>query len=185
MTPVPTPRKVSSNKETNHIPTPTESTLISALKELVASLYKEQNKIQNLLSSLGFALRSFNNLNQFLELAPLMSARVTDADGSALLLFTPQGHIRLEHLYGQDPQNIKEVRQVLEQVTRQINQDKTLKENHSLTTLLDGLLRQVLRTGIRLYSTPILVKNLEREEYMSLVVTRNISGHKLEGNYYT
>ncbi len=162
MTPVPIPRKVSTNREITQISNTKELTLISALKELVASLYREQNKIQNLLSSLGFALRSFNNLNQFLELAPLMSARVTDADGSALLLFTPQGHIRLEHLHGQDPKNTREVRQVLEQVTRQINQDKNLKETHSLTTLLDGLLRQVLRTGIRLYSTPILVKNIER-----------------------
>ena len=48
-------------------PNPHETTPVLALKELVASLYREQNKIQNLLSSLGFALRSFNNLNQFLE----------------------------------------------------------------------------------------------------------------------
>ena len=59
---------------------------ILALKELVASLYREQNKVQNLLSSLGFALRSFNNLNQFLDLTPLMAARVADAEGGALIL---------------------------------------------------------------------------------------------------
>lgn len=34
-------------------------TPIVALKELVARLHREQNKIQDLLSSLGFALRSF------------------------------------------------------------------------------------------------------------------------------
>ncbi len=59
---------------------------IVALKELVANLQREQNKIQDLLSSLGFALRSFSNLNQFLELTPLMAARVTDSIGGALIL---------------------------------------------------------------------------------------------------
>jgi len=57
------------------------------LKELVATLQKEQNKTQDLLSSLGFALRSFNNISQFLELTPLMIARVTDAEGAALVLY--------------------------------------------------------------------------------------------------
>ena len=45
----------------------TEANPVSVLKELVANLYREQHKVQNLLSSLGFALRSFHNLNQFLE----------------------------------------------------------------------------------------------------------------------
>lgn len=57
----------------------TDVTPVVALKELVARLHREQKKIQDLLSSLGFALRSFNNLNQFLELIPLMATRVTDA----------------------------------------------------------------------------------------------------------
>jgi Leucine-rich repeat (LRR) protein len=42
-------------------------TSIMALKELVSRLHREQNKIQDLLSSLGFALRSFNNLNQIVS----------------------------------------------------------------------------------------------------------------------
>jgi len=52
---------------------------ILALKELVASLYREQNKVQNLLSSLGFALRSFNNLNQFLAtVSTIRSGKLSD-----------------------------------------------------------------------------------------------------------
>ena len=60
---------------------------VLALKELVANLQREQHKVQDLLSSLGFALRSFSNLNQFLELTPLMAARVTDSVGGALILY--------------------------------------------------------------------------------------------------
>ena len=158
------PHNSSSSSEATPISNQTESTLISALKELVAGLYREQNKVQNLLSSLGFALRSFKNVDQVLELAPLMSARVTEAEGSALLLFTRSGQIRLEHLYGHNPNSTKEIRQALEKVTRQINQDKKTKEASAFTStnLLDGLLKQVLRTGIRLYSTPILINNTER-----------------------
>ncbi|WLT37590.1 hypothetical protein NON20_17710 [Synechocystis sp. B12] len=40
------------------------------LKELVAKLYREQNKVQDLLGAMGYALRSLHNLNQFLELTP-------------------------------------------------------------------------------------------------------------------
>jgi sigma-B regulation protein RsbU (phosphoserine phosphatase) len=58
-----------------------DSPPVFALKELVARLQREQYKIQDLLSSLGFALRSLNNLNQFLELIPMIASRVTDATG--------------------------------------------------------------------------------------------------------
>ena len=92
----------------------TDVTPVVALKELVARLHREQNKIQDLLSSLGFALRSFNNLNQFLELIPLMATRVTDADGSALFLYKPNGQVRLEQLHWQDSRQRKNIRKALE-----------------------------------------------------------------------
>ncbi len=72
---------------------------VFALKELVAQLSREQNKVQDLLSSLGFALRSFKNINQFLELIPLIACRVCNADGGALVLFRPNGQVRLEQLH--------------------------------------------------------------------------------------
>ena len=70
---------------TNDIASPEKNPVV-ALKELVARLRREQNKTQDLLISLGFALRSFNNLNQFLELIPLIASRVTDADSIACAL---------------------------------------------------------------------------------------------------
>jgi hypothetical protein len=114
MTALPVPRQPSSSADSSSSSTPTEGTPVSALKELVARLHREQHKIQDLLSSLGFALRSFNNLNQFLELIPLMAARVTDADGGALILFKPNGQVRLERLHCQEGQACQDIRRALE-----------------------------------------------------------------------
>ncbi len=136
-----------------------ESTPVFALKELVASLYREQNKVQNLLSSLGFALRSFNNLNQFLELTPLMAARVTDADGSALMLSKNSDDISLEQLHCQDHQMAQEIRQAINNIIDQTNNQQITP---ALSLCLDEKIRQALGKKIRLYSTPILVKNVER-----------------------
>ena len=97
---------------------------IFALKELVARLNREQYKVQDLLSFLGFALRSFKNLTQFLELIPLIVSRVTDADGGALMLFDDAGRIRLEQLHCQDSSvttgRMQELRRRLELAARQM-----------------------------------------------------------------
>lgn len=136
----------------------TETTPVAALKELVASLYREQNKIQNLLSSLGFALRSFNNLNQFLELAPLMAARVTDADGSALVLFKAKGQFSLEQIHCQDTRIASIIRQAIEPVALR-SQSSPIEADFAA---LDEHVRQEIGSHLRVYNTPILVKNLER-----------------------
>ena len=132
-----------------------------ALKELVASLYREQGKVQNLLTSLGFALRSFNNINQFLELTPLMATRVTDADGSALILFKNKGQITLEHIHGQPHQLTQDIRGNIEAVLKEINENNGNDPKTSLSSL-DEKIRSSLGNRIRLYNTPILVKNEER-----------------------
>jgi phosphoserine phosphatase RsbU/P len=120
MSAVPVPRQPSpqpSDYAGGNVPP--DVTPVFALKELVSRLSREQNKIQDLLSSLGFALRSFKNLNQFLELTPLIASRVTDADGGALVLFKPNGQMRLERLHCQDNQ-CQDVRVALEAATRQL-----------------------------------------------------------------
>ena len=149
----------SANKEKNPI---------LALKELVANLQREQNKVQDLLSSLGFALRSFSNLNQFLELTPLMAARVTDAIGGALILYNKNsGQIRLEQIHCQDSQIGLEIRRVFEKVNYQINQsrivtNKTLNTSSQLSVAIDGKVKQELGPQIQIFGTPILVKNIEQ-----------------------
>ena len=155
--PAPQPSSEDNNleQEINSKETP-----VSTLKELVASLGREQNKVQNLLSSLGFALRSFNNLNQFLEIIPLMAARVSDTDGSALLLYKGEGKIALQQLHCQGGLECQEVRHSISKVTRQLGNKKTteLGENFDL----DALIQKALPNDIQVFGTPILTKGRER-----------------------
>jgi sigma-B regulation protein RsbU (phosphoserine phosphatase) len=150
----------SHSTETNSSAT-TDVTPVVALKELVARLHREQNKIQDLLSSLGFALRSFNNLNQFLELIPLMATRVTDAEGSALFLYKPNGQIRLEQLHWQDSQQRKNIRKALEIATSQITllPDSAPLKN---TGILDDQMHRYLGQDVQIFGTAIIVKHTER-----------------------
>lgn len=165
------PRQPSSSSTDGNSPkAAAEGTPVSALKELVARLHREQHKIQDLLSSLGFALRSFNNLNQFLELIPLMAARVTDADGGALILFKPNGQIRLEQLHCQETQACNNIRKAIETATRQLAVTNNDQEGDStsptsleiMQASLDEQVSQCLGADVHLFGTPILIKNAER-----------------------
>jgi sigma-B regulation protein RsbU (phosphoserine phosphatase) len=167
MTAAPIPRQPSQPSERSDSNASPDITPVFALKELVARLHREQNKIQDLLSSLGFALRSFNNLNQFLELTPLIASRVTDADGGALVLFKPNGQMRLERLHCQDTNQCQDIRKALETATRQITASappsgKAVAPAQSLTTALDHQVSQSLGANVQLFGTAILVKNAER-----------------------
>ncbi len=146
----------------------TDASSVLALKEIVARLNREQNKIQDLLSSLGFALRSFNNLNQFLELIPLMASRVTDADGGALIMFR-NGQVRLEQLHCQDQRWGQEVRQAFESAAKQITHSiLKLQPTEALVRVpaaIASLDQQMVRTlgeEIQIFGTSIVVKNQER-----------------------
>lgn len=142
-----------------------ESTPVYVLKELLARFQREQNKIQDLLSSLGFALRSFNNLNQFLEIIPMMAARVTDADGGALFLFRTSGQVRLEQLYCLEGHSCEDIRGVLETVANQVNgtNKTTTPEAKAIapTELLDQQMINALGSDIKLFGTAIWVKSAE------------------------
>lgn len=147
----------SSSEDTNPI---------VALKELVANLQREQNKIQDLLSSLGFALRSFSNLNQFLELTPLMAARVTDSIGGALVLYKGN-RVYLEQVHCQDNKIGLEVRSVLEKVNYQINQsaietDRIGNTSIPFAEIIDEQIQHQIESNIQFFGTPILVKNVEQ-----------------------
>jgi len=169
MTALPVPRQPSNSHDSSSPPA-TEGTPVYALKDLVARLHREQHKIQDLLSSLGFALRSFNNLNQFLELIPLMAARVTDADGGALILFKPNGQVRLEQLHCQDGQAYNNIRKAIEKATRKVT--ATINDTGADSTApvpleliqasLDEQISHYLGADVQLFGTPILIKNGER-----------------------
>jgi sigma-B regulation protein RsbU (phosphoserine phosphatase) len=152
----PTPPTDNNNSATADV------TPVVALKELVARLHREQNKIQDLLSSLGFALRSFNNLNQFLELIPLMATRVTDADGSALFLYKPNGQVRLEQLHWQDSRQRKNIRKALETASSQITLLPNTAPLATATGMLDDQMHRHLGPDVQIFGTAILVKHTER-----------------------
>ncbi|WP_084639306.1 PP2C family protein-serine/threonine phosphatase [Geitlerinema sp. PCC 9228] len=145
------------------MPSATERiTPVIALKELVARLQREQHKVHDLLSSLGFALRSFNNLNQFLELIPLVASRVTDADGGALILYKPDGQVKLHQLHCHRDRNCQDVRSALEKVVHQISVGDATTQLSALSESLDTQVQSDLGEDVQLFGTPILVKRVER-----------------------
>ncbi|MEH2403368.1 MAG: PP2C family protein-serine/threonine phosphatase [Nostoc sp.] len=154
--------QLPSQPTDNNSSTATDVTPVVALKELVARLHREQNKIQDLLSSLGFALRSFNNLNQFLELIPLMATRVTDADGSALFLYKPNGQVRLEQLHWQDSRQRKNIRKALEIASSQITLVPNTAPLTNATRIMEDQMHRYLGPDVQIFGTAILVKHTER-----------------------
>lgn len=148
---------------TNDIASP-ENNPVVALKELVARLRREQNKTQDLLISLGFALRSFNNLNQFLELIPLIASRVTDADGGALVLFKPNGQLRLDQMHCHDNVQCQDIRKALETVNRQLTprDGEEPVDPKQISAVLDRELSNYLGSHTQLFGTAILAKKTER-----------------------
>ena len=70
----------------------------ASLRQLLDSLSREQRRNQELLASLAFTLRSFTNLGRFLELVPLVAARLVEAEGAVLVVFHEDGRLWREQL---------------------------------------------------------------------------------------
>lgn len=154
----------SSNTPGQDVP---DATPAFALRELVNRLQREQYKIQDLLSSLGFALRSLNNLNQFLELIPMIASRVTDATGGALILFRQDGQVRLEKLHCQSDESCHEVKVALEAATRQVTttfspSGSAIEIARAAMLSLDRYVHRYLGADFQIFGTAIIVKNVER-----------------------
>ncbi|MEA5500724.1 PP2C family protein-serine/threonine phosphatase [Limnoraphis robusta Tam1] len=170
MTALPLPQHSDRSTESfTSSSTPTDISPVRTLKELVARLHREQQNVNELLSSLGFALRSFKNLNQFLELTPLVASRVTDADGGALVLFKPNGQVRFQRLHCQEGRQCHDIRQALETATRQVsvqplNSVDRMPKNmlKSYIANLDYQVSNFLGTEVQVFGTAILVNNTER-----------------------
>jgi len=79
---------------TNHL----SSAASKSLKDLIESLSQEQTVNQDLLLSLSFALRTFTNLQRFLELIPLLVTQLVGVKGSLLIPFQDNGTIWREQL---------------------------------------------------------------------------------------
>ncbi len=138
-----------------------------AMPDRVAEVGRDQYRMQYLLAWLAFALRSFNNLNQILELTAFVASQLTDAEGGALVLFNPNGTIQLDQLHCSDLHHREQIRAEMEQIAQTLSaQESILKMEGSLSVkipalehLLDERFRQSLGPDVRLFGTPLLIRN--------------------------
>jgi phosphoserine phosphatase RsbU/P len=161
ITAVPNPSSSSESLEQT-LQGMSSSASVSALKKLVARLQREQRKVQDLLSSLSFSLRSFNNLNQFLALIPLIVSRVTDADAAALVLFRPNGQASIDQLFFHEGNQSRTIRYALESAIQMLNGSPVLPLKYS--ALLEQQLSHLLGEEYRWFSTAVLVRHVELHE---------------------
>ncbi len=88
---------ISEHKQLNQIDS-LSSAASKSLTDLIHSLSQEQIVNQDLLLSLTFALRSFTNLQRFLELIPLFVTQLVGVKGSLLIPFQDNGSLWREQL---------------------------------------------------------------------------------------
>jgi sigma-B regulation protein RsbU (phosphoserine phosphatase) len=126
---------------------------------LIDSLNREQRRNQELLASLGFALRSFTNLSRFLELVPLLTARLVEAEGAVLLTFRSDGSLWRDQLHCSCPQRCAELLRLLAGL-----QDQDLDReagDEAMASRLDQLVRRQLG-DVQLFGTSVVAKNRQR-----------------------
>ncbi len=151
-------------------PSASQVTPVVALKELVANLNRQQKKTHELLSNLSFALRSFKNLNQFLEIIPLMVTRVTDAESGAIILFKKTGQLQIMQLHCQGENDCNNLRHGIETAIYQTLTDVIDRPNVAQNTTFDGNIWEKLESnierdldfGVKIFRTPILLESGER-----------------------
>ena len=93
------PRRTSTRSlhSISHQESPADS--FDSLRQLLESLSTEQKNNQDLLTSLAFALRTFTNLNRFLELVPVIASRLVGIEGALLVPFQADGTLWREQLH--------------------------------------------------------------------------------------
>lgn len=155
--------------------------LHEALRQLTEEQGRERYRIQELLGSLGFALRAFDNLDRVLDLIPLVASRLTESDGSALVLFDTNGTMRVGKVYCAEASECDRLRASLETTTRSLTIPAPLPSPaphrptadpqtplERQTTLapgieqLDASVTRDLGEAARVFSTPILTRQTER-----------------------
>ena len=140
-------------------------------QEVMEQLNRERRRMQDLFGALAFALRSFKNLNQVLELIAFVASHLTDAEGGALVLFNANGTIQLEQLHCSDVGKRNQIRSLMEKVTQNLslqNQEGSTyatgdtEQSSWVEQVLDQQFRQDLGSDVHLYGTPLLVRNRVR-----------------------
>ncbi|MCP9775560.1 PP2C family protein-serine/threonine phosphatase [Cyanobium sp. WAJ14-Wanaka] len=131
----------------------------ASLSQLLDSLSQEQRHNQELLASLAFALRSFTNLSRFLELVPLLTSRLVNAEGAILLVFHDDGRLWHDQLQATPADRCAEL---LRQLAALPDADLAACSDHqSLVALLDGLVGRLLGE-VEVVATSVVARNRQR-----------------------
>jgi sigma-B regulation protein RsbU (phosphoserine phosphatase) len=125
------------------------------VRQLLDSLSREQRRNQELLASLGFALRSFTNLGRFLELVPLVATRLVEGEGALLITFHPDGRLWREQLHGGPPELLRALASLSDEELLQASGDE------AVALLLDRLVRRQL-TDRPLFATSVVARSRSR-----------------------
>ena len=97
-----------------------------------------------------------------------IASRAADADGGALVLYKPNGQVRLERLHCQDSR-CQDVKAAIESAARQLTATapipaygKMAANTSNRTAALDYHINHFLGSSVHLFGTAILTKNIER-----------------------
>ena len=134
-------------------------TASESLRQLLDSLSKEQRRNQELLVSLGFALRSFTNLARFLELVPLVAMRLVEAEGALLLVFHDDGRLWREQLQATAGERCAELLRQL--VSLADSELQSLSGEEAVTRFLDQRVARLLGQA-QVFATTIACRGLAR-----------------------
>ncbi|MBW0181012.1 MAG: PP2C family protein-serine/threonine phosphatase [Vulcanococcus sp.] len=134
---------------------PRPSSPLASVRQLLDSLSREQRRNQELLASLGFALRSFTNLGRFLELVPLVATRLVEGEGALLITFHPDGRLWREQLHGGPPELLRALASLSDEELLQASGDE------AVASLLDRLVRRQL-TDRPLFATSVVARSRSR-----------------------
>ena len=134
-------------------------TAAASLRQLLDSLSREQRRNQELLTSLSFALRSFTHLGRFVELVPLVAARLVDGEGSLLIVFHPDGRLWREHLQSTPGASCGEVLRQISSLSD--TQWQSLSGDEEVAGLLDPLIRRLLG-GAQVFATSVVARSRQR-----------------------
>ena len=131
----------------------------ASLRQLLDSLNREQRRNQELLASLAFTLRSFTNLNRFLELVPLVASRLLEAEGSVLVVFHPDGRLWRDHLQATPGERCAELLRQLSALSDAQLQAQSGDE--AVAVLLDPLIRRLLGSA-EVFATSVVARSNQR-----------------------
>jgi sigma-B regulation protein RsbU (phosphoserine phosphatase) len=122
-------------------------------------LVREQRRHQELIASLGFALRSFTNLGRFLALVPLVTSRLVPSQGVLLVVFHEDGSLWREHLQA-CPANrwADELRQLAALPDREL---EAWSGDQAGVAYLDQLIGQLLGEG-EVFGTSLVARGHQR-----------------------